>query len=118
MLGRADDPTWGWVGSSGVLVGGLSPVRRGRDGGEVRRPSGPTVLVGVDGDPIAAVIDEQFPAVLVDEPVVESAQQRTVVAACRAVLLTRLQMVGVAVPGRSGARGKHTVPVPGGKGSA
>jgi hypothetical protein len=69
--------------------------------------------VAVGGDP-PAVLHGQGPAVLVEEPVVEPAQQRPVRGLGRAAVLAVLEVVDVAVPGRSRARREHAVPVPGG----
>src|SRR3546814_245893 len=65
LYGRAGDPAWGMVGSAGVLVGGLVWGSGS---------AGPGGAVAVGGGP-SAVFDGEGPAVLVEEPVVESAEQ-------------------------------------------
>jgi len=72
--------------------------------------------VGVDRDP-PSVFDDQLPA-MVEEAVVEPAEEGAVRGLGGAAVLTVVEVVDVAVPGRSRARRERAVPIPCGDGSA
>ena len=96
-----------------MLIGSAWPSR-GLGAGRSAFPFG-AVRVGGDPGPVGVLV--QFPAVLVQQPVVESTQQATVGDPRRTTVGSFVEVMDVAVLGPPATSGEHAVVVAGGDGT-